>query len=332
MDTKCLATDGGCVKSCGGRKPLAIKMQQVLDITVLMGGPSTEREVSLVSGGAISDALQRAGHKITRCDISPTDTSALDRKGIDVVFIALHGLFGESGEVQELCEKRGLRYTGSTSLASTIAIDKAASKEAFRNAGILTANWTMIYKGQSQADILAAVEPLGLPAVVKPVDGGSSVDVTIARDAAARDAAIADCVAKYEKVMVEAFVKGREFTVGILGKQALPVIEIKPGSEFYDYTAKYADNSGTQYLFDHGLPEQTVANMQSAALLAYESLGCRDMSRVDFIVDAAGDAYVLEINTIPGFTSHSLLPMAAAKAGIKFDELVCKIVDMAMQR
>ncbi|MFB3893585.1 MAG: D-alanine--D-alanine ligase [Phycisphaerae bacterium] len=303
----------------------------VLDITVLMGGPSAEREVSLVSGAAIADALAGLGHRITRADISPADTSALDRKGIDVVFIALHGSFGESGEVQTLCERRGLRYTGSPPRASELAIDKAASKEAFRRAGIITPEWAVIDSSHTDQQNEALRRSIPLPVVVKPVDGGSSVDVTIARRASGRDRAAADVLVRYGRAMVERFIQGREFTVGILGDDVLPVLEIIPKRKFYDYRAKYTD-CGTRYVFDHGLPEGAARAMQEAALAAHRCLGCRDMSRVDFMLDAAMTPYLLEVNTIPGFTGHSLLPMAARQVGISFPQLVGRIVDMAMKR
>jgi D-alanine-D-alanine ligase len=315
MNVQTAATDGARSVSAGHKA--------VLDITVLMGGPSTERQVSLVSGEAIASALERRGHKVCRSDISPDDTSALDRHGIDVVFIALHGLFGESGEVQRLCERRGLRYTGSGPLASEIAIDKARTKQVLAAAGLATAEWTVLTRGQR-------LEGFAPPVVVKPVDGGSSVGVTICLDAATRDAAIADLLSTYGRAMVERFVKGRELTVGVLGERALPPIEIVPSRDFYDYTAKYQD-CGTQYRFDHGLSAGAVAALQRAALAAHRGLGCRHMSRVDFIMDSSGAAWLLEVNTIPGFTSHSLLPMAAGKVGIGFDDLVERLARMAMQ-
>jgi len=211
-------------------------------------------------------------------------------------------------------------------------MDKAASKQVFRQHGISTPDWVVIEESHSPDDVARMIKHLPLPVVVKPVDGGSSVDVTIARDASTRDAAIADCTDKYSRAMVEQFVKGREFTVGMLGSQALPVLEIVTERDFYDYTAKYADNSGTRYVFDHHLPPSIVAQMQADAVAAASCLGCRDISRVDFLLDEQGRNYVLEINTIPGFTGHSLLPMAAAKVGIGFDELVNRIVAMAMRR
>lgn len=296
-----------------------------MDITVLMGGPSSERDVSMQSGEAIAAALERLGHRVTRADISPEDPSTLDRRGIETVFIALHGVFGESGEVQALCERRGLRYTGSAVRASSLAIDKDATKRACKAAGVLTPDWQLI-EGEPPAELLAP------PVVLKPVDGGSSVDVTIAHAAAQRDAALRDLLSRYGRALVEQYVRGREFTVGILGDQALPVLEIIPRSAYYDKHAKYDDDAGTTYSFEHGLSERTVAELQAAALASHRAIGCRDMSRVDFIVDAAERGYMLEINTIPGFTSHSLLPKAAARAGISFDELVERLVKMSLER
>ena len=303
-----------------------------LDVTVLMGGPSSEREVSMASGTAIADGLVRVGHRVTRADISPTDCSALDRAGIDVVFIALHGDFGESGGVQAMCEARGLRYTGSGPKASEQAIDKAASKQIFKRAGLKTPDWMILEEFHPPHKVRRWLSEIPPPVVIKPVDGGSSVDITIARDEARRDRAIDEMVDKYGRIMLERLVEGREMTVGILGDEPLPVLEVIPAREFYDLTAKYSDDAGTRYEFDHGLSDEAAAALRADAMTAHRSLDCRDMSRVDFILDADGVGQVLEINTIPGFTSHSLLPMAAAKVGIGFDDLVGRIVGMAMQR
>ena len=302
------------------------------NVTVLMGGPSAEREVSLASGRAIAAGLRRLGHRVIEADIGPRDTAALDAPGIDVVFIALHGAFGESGEVQELCEQRGLAYTGSGPRASRLAMDKVASKEVFRAQGVLTPDWAVVESSHAATRRRELLAHVGLPAVVKPIDGGSSLDVVIARDAARRDIALEELLAKYGRILVERFVAGRELTVGILGEQALPVLEIVPAREFYDYTAKYADGSGTQYRFDLGLAEATVRAAEAASLASYRALGCRDMLRVDFILDDAGQAWMLEVNTIPGFTGHSLLPMAAARAGVSFDRLVGRLVELAHAR
>jgi D-alanine-D-alanine ligase len=322
MDGEPAATDGATTRQAS----------RLLDVTVLMGGPSSEREVSLMTGRAVADALERLGHGVTRADILPTDTAALDRQGIDVVFIALHGAFGESGEVQALCEERGLRYTGSGPRAGKLAMDKAAAKQIFRRAGLATPDWMIIEQFHPPALYHDWLRQIPLPCFLKPVDGGSSVDLALARTDAERDRALEALLDKYGRALLERYVSGRELTVGILGEEALPVLEVVPAGEFYDYRAKYADGAGTRYVFDHGLSEGTCRRAEEAALRAHELLGCRDMSRVDFVLDADGTPQVLEINTIPGFTRHSLLPMAAKRAGMTFDELVGRLVEMAASR
>lgn len=305
--------------------------KSVLDITVLMGGPSTEREVSLVSGKAVADGLRRMGHAVTTADINPQDVSALEREAADLVFIVLHGNFGESGEVQQLCQDRHLPYVGSGPAASRLAMDKVASKMVFRNAGLATPDWLVLQANQPAAQRQAMLEEMPAPCVIKPPDGGSSVDVIIAHDNAQRDQAVARLLEKYPQVMVEAFIAGREMTAGVLGDMALPLIEIKPAREFYDYFAKYHDDA-TQYIVDPELPPGARERMQADALKAFTALGCRDFGRVDFILAADGTPHVLEINTIPGFTSHSLMPKAAAAAGVGFDQLCDRLARMALER
>ncbi|MGC9454347.1 MAG: D-alanine--D-alanine ligase family protein [Phycisphaerae bacterium] len=303
-----------------------------LDVTVLMGGPSSEREVSLLSGDAVAGALEKVGHRVVREDISPNWTSPLDREGLEAVFIALHGEFGESGEVQHLCEVRGLPYTGSPPRASELAMNKAAAKQVLKHAGLDVPDWMVIEEFHKPAVYRRWLDEFGVPVAVKPVNGGSSIDITLARDEAARDAAIDELLDKYSRVMVEKLIDGRELTVGIVGPHALPVIEIVPDREFYDYSAKYDDDAGTKYVFEHGLDDELIGRVQSDALAAHEVLGCRDLSRVDFLLDADGSPYLLEVNTIPGFTSHSLVPKAAAAAGIDFEHLVDHLLAMAWNR
>ncbi len=305
---------------------------ETYDITVLMGGISGEREVSLLSGAAVADALEQAGHRVTRSDITPLNTSALDRKGMDLAFIVLHGNFGESGEVQQLCEEKRIRYTGSSPRASRLGMDKAAAKQVFKRQGIETPDWMIIEKFHTPDDVSRWLTEIDPPLVVKPVDGGSSLDVYICNDIASRDAALDNLIDTYDRAMLERFVPGREITVGILGQQTLPIIEILPTHKFYDYEAKYSDDAGTRYLVNPPLSAVAEQRLREQALHAHNALGCEDISRVDFILDRDDQPYVLEINTIPGFTTHSLVPMAARAAGIEMPALCDRIVRMAMER
>lgn len=303
-----------------------------LNITVLMGGPSDEREVSLLSGAAIADALETCGHAVTRADITPTDTRAIDRDDIDVVVIALHGPFGESGEVQRLCEQQGLRYTGSGPRASQLGMDKAAAKQLFKRAGLVTPDWMIIESFHDPEMVRQWLDEIPPPCVVKPVCGGSSLQITICRDEATREAAIDELLDLEDRAMLERFVPGREITVGIVGEQTLPIIEIIPGHAFYDFESKYADDAGTEYRFELGLDQAVLDRIATDARTAHQCLGCRDLSRVDFLLDETNTPHVLEINTIPGFTSHSLVPMAAAEAGLTMPALCQNLVDLAMAR
>lgn len=297
-----------------------------LEITVLMGGPSAEREVSLQSGGAIAQALERLGHRVHRADVSPADLRALDRP-CELVFVALHGTFGEDGTVQAELERRGRRYVGSGPKASALAMDKVASKRRFAELGLPTPPYEVV----GSDGLERVVADFDLPAVIKPVAEGSSVDVSIVRDRATLRGAVASAVGKYRQVLLEKFIHGRELTVGILGDQPLPVCEIRPGREFYDYQAKYEDDA-TQYLFELDLPGELLAEVQRLSLRAHQGLGCRHLSRVDWMLETAtGRTYCLEVNTIPGFTSHSLVPKAAAHAGMSFEQLCQRIVELALQ-
>jgi len=302
-----------------------------LDITVLMGGPSRERAVSLDSGRAVAEALARRGHRVTTADIGPDNVAALDREGIEVVFIALHGAFGESGDVQRLCEERGLVYVGSAARASELAMDKARSKRLFRRAHLATPDWVVVDRATASAARSAAVAEIGAPCVCKPLDGGSSVDVTVAHDDAARDAALEALLDAYGLAMVERYVAGREMTVGILADRPLPVVEVRTRRAFYDWAAKY-DDDATEFIIAPPLPASVAEHLRAAGLTAHKALGCKDFSRVDFILDDGGTAWVLEVNTIPGFTSHSLLPKAAGAMNVPFDQLCEQIVHLALAR
>lgn len=295
-----------------------------LAITVLSGGPSAEREVSLQSGAAVHAALRRLGHDAMLRDISPADLSALNEP-TDFVFIALHGEFGEDGQIQRELDARGLPYSGSGESASQAAMNKAESKRIIERADLPTPAWRLATRGNA-----AEIAQFPIPAVVKPVNSGSSVDLTIAKTPAALAAAVLKLVDRDGEALVEKYVRGRELTVGILGDRALPVCEIRTKREFYDYQAKYIDDD-TQYLFDIDLPPTLLAAVQEMSVRAHNAIGCRVLSRVDWMIDGATlRPYFLEINTIPGFTSHSLVPKAAARIGLNFDQLCQKVIELSL--
>ncbi len=307
-------------------KPLR-KRIRTLDITVLAGGPGAEREVSLDSGRAVCEALRRLGHQVVQRDITPDDLSALDRPA-DFVFIVLHGEFGEDGAVQAELDARGLRYAGSGAAASHLAMNKVESKRRFEEVGIPTPPYEVV----DRPHLHGLATRFALPAVVKPVASGSSVDTHIVRSAADLHQAAASVVERYGEALVERYIAGPELTVGILGDRALPVCEIRTRREFYDYDAKYRDDD-TRYLFDLDLPAGLVAQVQRLSLTAHEALGCEVFSRVDWMVDAQTRVpHRLEVNTIPGFTSHSLLPKSAARVGLSFDQLCQRIVELSLDR
>jgi D-alanine-D-alanine ligase len=295
-----------------------------LRITVLRGGPSAEREVSLQSGAAIATALRRGGHEVHESDIGPDNLTALDHPA-DVVFPALHGTFGEDGTLQAIMEERHIRFVGSGAQASRLAMNKVDAKVAVAAAGIDTPAYEVL-TAQNVAD---RAPRIAIPAIVKPVSEGSSVLTTIVREPRKLLPAIEPVIERYGEALVETLIVGDELTVGILGSQALPPICVRPKREFYDYTAKYAADD-TEYLFDAGHPAALLRAVQSASLAAFKLLGCRHLGRVDWMVDRTGRLWFLEVNTLPGFTSHSLVPKAAAKIGVSFDELVDLLAHMAL--
>ena len=309
------------------KQPIDIRKVKV---AVLAGGIGSEREVSLVSGANIVKALGGEGLAVVESDIGPDNLAIVDDTSIDAFFLALHGQFGEDGSLQAILESRGLVFTGSGSRASRLAFDKVASKKHFREAGVIVAAEVVLDKSSTAADVERKLAPLGKRFVVKPIRQGSSVGVTILEGVAAAAQAAIACYRQYGDCLVEPYIPGREFTVGILNGVALPVLEIRSRSPFYDYQAKYLADT-TEYLFDTLDDAALVRRMQEDAVRCYRSLGCRHQSRVDMIVNAAGVPHVLEINTLPGFTSHSLLPMAAAKAGIPVGQLCLDILRSAIE-
>jgi D-alanine-D-alanine ligase len=304
-----------------------------MKVTVLYGGPSAEREVSLKSGAAVIEALRAAGHEVSPSDVSPTDLSGLDLPA-DVIFPVLHGQFGESGELQEILEQRGLTFVGSGSAASRLGMNKADTKRAWEAAGLPTPPWRLVQNEARAGGAAEALQAVRAPCVVKAVDSGSSIDVYICPTPAEATGALQRVLANHGRALVERFVRGKELTVGIFEEQPLAPIWIKPPAtqEFYNFKAKYG-GVGTEYLFDLGLPADLVAEVRELGRRAHEVVGCRDLSRVDVMIDdQTKRPYLLEINTLPGFTSHSLLPKAARQAGIEFPELVDRLVKRAYAR
>ncbi|MGA2071049.1 MAG: D-alanine--D-alanine ligase [Sedimentisphaerales bacterium] len=300
-----------------------------LKVAVLMGGISREREVSIQSGKCVADALKKAGANVITSDIKPDALGILDDETIDVFFIALHGTFGEDGQLQEILESKGLIYTGSGPLASRLAFDKWESKKRFTAAGVTMPDSILFEPGKKTAAVEEQIRQLGSKYVVKPLREGSTIGISIADDPKSAVEAAKKCAAEFGDCMIEEFVPGTEVTVGILGKQALPILEIRPPAGFYDYHAKYIGDK-TEYLFDSLNNPALVDKIQESAITCFNSLGCRGAARVDFIIGGENIPHVLEINTIPGMTSHSLLPKAAAKMGLSMGRLCLKIVELAL--
>ncbi len=297
---------------------------QATRVLVLRGGPSAERDVSLASGGGVAAACRRLGHSVTEADVVPSDLSALDLPA-DVIFPVLHGQFGEDGQLQAILESRNLRYVGSDSAASSLAMDKDAAKRAWRTAGLPTADWACLDLRCESVRLPANFPP---PYVLKPTTEGSSIGVRMCDTAAEVQAAAGELAARYSRAILERRLTGPELTVGILGETALPVIQVKPACGFFDYEAKYC-RTDTTFLLKPEIDDALYRTTQATALTAFRALGCRDYARVDLIADLRDGPQLLEINTIPGFTDHSLLPKAAAAAGISFDNLAAMLLDMA---
>lgn len=298
-----------------------------LKIAVLAGGIGAEREISIQSGRCVAEALEHAGFDVVMSDIRPDYLDVLDDESIDVFFPALHGEFGEDGQVQRILEDRSLTFTGSGSETSKLAFDKIASKEFFADAGITTPAAVEFGPETNITFLEEQLREFTGGYVVKPIRQGSSVGISIVSNSDRAITAAAQTLEKFGDCMIEEFIVGREITVGILDGRALPIIEVRPKSGFYDYHAKYVDDH-TEYLFDTIAEPSVAAGVSKAAIDCFESLGCRHFARVDFVLKDR-TAYVLEVNTIPGFTSHSLLPKAAAKAGLSMSDLCSRIVEAA---
>lgn len=303
-------------------------------VALLAGGTSGEREVSLASGKGAQQALETAGFQVTMLDpASKEDLKEIIDGDFDVAFICLHGKWGEDGTMQGFLEIAGLPYVGSNVWASAVAMDKAKAKVFYDLAGIKTPQSLVLTENDTRSltDIVAAI---GLPCVVKPATEGSALGVFIVEAEDALADAIRSALAIDRAVLVERYVKGTELTVAVLGNkdpEALPIIEIVPRNEFYDFDAKYAPG-GSEHLCPAPLKASVTEKIQQMAVQAHKVLGCEGMSRSDFILDEEGEAWILETNTIPGMTETSLLPDAGRAAQMEFSELCTKLVEFALEK
>ena len=293
-------------------------------IALLKGGPGSERAVSLKTAESVAEALASLGARVVEIDVNGPDFDC--PSDVLIAFNTIHGTFGEDGQLQALCEQRGLRYTGAGIDTSRVAFDKALTKAKFIAAGVPTPR-SQLYR--LQGDHLS----LDLPVVVKPPREGSSVGVHIVRTPAELDAALADAARFGDDTLIEEFIEGKELTIGILGDQVLPIIHIEPVEGFYDINNKYPWMTGagkTLYHCPADLDAATTQRVQDAALAAFQAAGTEVYGRVDCLLRADGSPYILEINTIPGMTSSSLLPKAAQAAGISFPELCRRIIELSL--
>ncbi|PYJ11103.1 MAG: D-alanine--D-alanine ligase [Verrucomicrobia bacterium] len=296
-------------------------------IAVLMGGPGSERDVSFATGQGVARALRSLGAEVVEVDVKGPDFEL--PSGVELAFLAIHGTFGEDGQVQRILEHRGITYTGDGVAESELAFDKIRSKEAFRQHGVSTPYWQVVTIGQRPT--------IPIPFVIKAPRQGSTVGVHIIKSEREVDAAMADAGRYDRELLVEKFIPGRELTIGILGDQALPILEIIPKGGFYDYTNKYpflnpGAEGGAEHVCPAKIPEDQTRIIQELALRAHRALGLQVYSRVDILLPEAGELAVLEANTIPGMTEASLLPEAAAAAGIGYAELCARIIELSERR
>ena len=298
-------------------------MKTLGKVAVLMGGDSNERAVSLLSGDAVFHALKRLGIEVEAFDPSERDIEEIKR--YDKVFIALHGRGGEDGSIQAFLNSKNIAYTGSDSSSSAIGMDKLKTKLLWRSLNISTPDFLQVTEKNSYNEI---VKVIGSPFFIKPSNEGSSIGIDKVKNEQQYREAFLKTSKIDANVIVEKFVDGEEFTVAIVNDKTLPIIKIKPSNEFYDYEAKYLKDD-TQYICPSGIEKSKEAFIAKEALNAFKAIGCSGWGRVDFMMDKDGNHYFIEVNTSPGMTSHSLVPMAAKELGINFDELVLEILKTA---
>jgi len=294
-------------------------------VAVLLGGKSAEREVSLKSGGMVLAALRKKGVDAHPFDPKEKNIEALAKERFDRAFIALHGRFGEDGTLQGILEWLGIPYTGSGVLASALAMDKLRTKRIWHAEKLPTPPWEVLGK---DTNFLVTARRLGLPIMVKPANEGSSIGMSKVRAAGDLEEAYALAVNYDPAVLAEKFIEGTELTCSILGREALPLIKLETTRDFYDYEAKYVADD-TRYLVPCGLTKRKEEELQALCLAAFDSIGCRGWGRVDLMLDKRGRPYLLEVNTSPGMTDHSLVPMAAKAVGLSYEDLCVKILEAA---
>ncbi|QMA55343.1 D-alanine--D-alanine ligase [Escherichia fergusonii] len=301
-------------------------------IAVLLGGTSAEREVSLNSGAAVLAGLREGSVDAYPVDPKDVDVAQLKSMGFQKVFIALHGRGGEDGTLQGMLELLGLPYTGSGVMASAISMDKLRSKLLWQGAGLPVAPWVAITRTEFEKglsdEVVKQISALGLPLIVKPSREGSSVGMSKVVAENSVENALKLAFQHDDEVLVEKWLSGPEFTVAILGEEILPSIRIQPAGTFYDYEAKYLSDE-TQYFCPSGLEAEQESILKSLVQKAWTTLGCKGWGRIDVMLDDDGQFYLLEANTSPGMTSHSLVPMAARQAGMSFSQLVVRILELA---
>jgi D-alanine-D-alanine ligase len=306
---------------------MAIDQSLPKKIAVLMGGPGSERDVSLATGRGVSEALRSLGAEVVDVDVH--DEHFALPKDVDLAFITIHGTFGEDGQLQKILEERSVPYTGDGVEPSRAAFDKIFSKEQFREHNVVTPEWEVIEVGQRPT--------ISVPLVVKPARQGSTVGVVIVKNANELDSAMAEAGKYDQKLLIEKFVSGRELTIGVLGDQALPILEIIPKGGFYDFNNKYPflnpqGGGGAEHVCPAKIDPNKTKQIQEQALHAFRALGLVVYGRVDVLLPDSGEPFVLEVNTIPGMTKASLLPEAAAAAGINYVDLCARIIGLSRAR
>lgn len=294
-------------------------------IALLAGGDSDEAVISRQSGAAVQRALESRGHTVIPLDPAVVNLHGVDWTAFDVAFLALHGRFGEDGQVQDILQRAGIPFTGSDAATSRLSFSKSAAKERLFQFELPTPNYVLLHATDAPDRLRRMVDMIGYPLVIKPDTQGSSLGVTIVRSPSEIERALADCFAFDRFGLAEEFVAGSEWTVGVLDDLVLPPIRIETRRPFFDYQAKYLDDD-TRYEFDSDWPAADLAHLQDVAVAAAQALGTRGLARVDLRVDSQRRPWILEMNTIPGLTDHSLVPKAAARMGIEFAELCERMI------